>query len=325
MPAFMTNEGAVTEIRPPLPGVRSATAVMEKGGLFKAPSTSSQPALSGRSTPCLSIAATSAAKFGVARSETRHEERAKSYRKRIQRRRGGRCCQTNNPAVCPRYAERFPSRDIHESALTGTVCRRADLPLVEFYPASCPDRNVPRITGKSALRRDRSGCGAVTGQKQVADVYDDVAGFTESKIVRGDVRAPLDRQGIRVYRQCASLAICETRIRRVGRITLMEVALRRESCKPSRQQYLRSINTVQHDFSCIDGEVAPFAGEAVDGTDLPAPKHLDPVGLDRYVSERNWGGGTLNKPFTSHYCVETRYRQRSSRFHGYVRHISQRS
>ena len=32
MPAFMTNDGVVTEICPPLPGVRSATAVMEKGG-----------------------------------------------------------------------------------------------------------------------------------------------------------------------------------------------------------------------------------------------------------------------------------------------------
>src|SRR5215813_3619709 len=62
----MTNEGVVTEICPPLPGVRSATAVMEKGGLFRAPSTSSQPALSGKATPCLLIAATSAAKSGVA-------------------------------------------------------------------------------------------------------------------------------------------------------------------------------------------------------------------------------------------------------------------
>ena len=40
MPAFMTNDGVVTEICPPLPGVRSATAVTEKGGLFRAPSTS---------------------------------------------------------------------------------------------------------------------------------------------------------------------------------------------------------------------------------------------------------------------------------------------
>ncbi len=31
VPAFMTNDGVVTEICPPLPGVRSATAVMEKG------------------------------------------------------------------------------------------------------------------------------------------------------------------------------------------------------------------------------------------------------------------------------------------------------
>ena len=48
MPAFMTNDGVVTEICPPLPGVRSATAVMEKGGLFRAPSTSNIPALAGR-------------------------------------------------------------------------------------------------------------------------------------------------------------------------------------------------------------------------------------------------------------------------------------
>src|SRR5262249_28373200 len=146
-------------------------------------------------------------------SETRLEHRAKYHRKHIQRgdttrggNRGGRRCQTNDPTA-----------------------------FVEFYPASCPHRDVPRLTGKSALRRDPSGRGAVTGQEQVADIYGDVADFTESKIVRGDVRAPLDRQGIRVYRQCASLAICETRIRRVVSIGPMEVALRRESCKPSRQ------------------------------------------------------------------------------------------
>src|SRR4029450_5968399 len=218
----------------------------------------------------------------------------KSRRKDIQpdrTTRRGRCCQTNDPAVCPRYAERSPSRDmdIHESALTGTVCRRGDPPLVEFYPVG-RDRDVPRVTGKDALRRDRSGCGAVTGQEQVADFYENVAGFTESKIVRGDVRAPLDRQGIRVYRQCASLAICETRIRqrvaRVAKISRMESALRRESCKPQLLLRYRNINTVQHDFSCIDGEVTPFAEEVVVGTDLPAAKHLDPVGLDRYVSVR---------------------------------------
>src|SRR5262249_33380147 len=166
-------------------------------------------------------------------------------------------------------------------------------------------------TGKSALRRDRSrwaavpGQSAVPGQKQVADVYDDVAGFTESKIVRGDVRAPLDRQGIRVYRQCASLAICETRIRqriaRVAKISRMEVGLRRESGKPRR----RSIATVQHDFPRIDGEVAPFAGEAVGGTDLPALKHRNPVGRDRDVSERSRGSGALNESFTSYCRVET--------------------
>ena len=40
VPAFMTNDGVATEICPPLPGLSSATAVMEKGGLFRAPSTS---------------------------------------------------------------------------------------------------------------------------------------------------------------------------------------------------------------------------------------------------------------------------------------------
>src|SRR5215813_9351938 len=67
VPAFMTNDGVLcTEICPPLPGVRSVTAVTEKGGLFKAPSTSSQPALSGRATPRFLIAATKSAKVGVA-------------------------------------------------------------------------------------------------------------------------------------------------------------------------------------------------------------------------------------------------------------------
>src|SRR5262245_50827392 len=100
----------------------------------------------------------------------------------------------------------------------------------------------------------------------------------------------------------------------------MEVALCRESCKRLLSPNITCV--VQHDFSCFDAEITAFADEGI-GTDLPACKHLDPVGRDPYVSERNWGGGTLSILFTSH-CCDSRYRQRFSRLHGYVRHISRR-
>src|SRR5262249_46291846 len=137
---------------------------------------------------------------------------------------------TNDPAACPGYGDRFISRDIHESALTGTVCRRGDHALVDFYPVSL-DRNGPRITGTGTLRRDRSSCRAVTGQEQVADFYDDVACITESKSVCGEVRSIFHRQSIRVYCQCATLATSGKRIRNRNRRNRMEVALCRESCK----------------------------------------------------------------------------------------------
>src|SRR5258705_3968586 len=95
----------------------------------------------------------------------------------------------------------------------------------------------------------------------------------------------------------------------------MEVGLCRESCKP------RNITSgVQYGFSCIDAEVTAFADEGV-GADLPAPEYIDRVSHDRYVSERNWRRGSLSIFFSSH-CCDTRYLERSSRLHGYVRHIS---
>ena len=53
------------------------------------------------------------------------------------------------PPFAPDMVSDLPAATSTESALTGTVGRRAYLPLVEFYPASCSDRNIPRITGKS--------------------------------------------------------------------------------------------------------------------------------------------------------------------------------
>ena len=93
MPAFMTNDGVVTEICPPCyRELSSATAVMEKGGLFRAHDYVEYSGVIGESDPAPLDCGNQCGKVRCCHAETRHEERAKFQRKSIQRRRGGRGC-----------------------------------------------------------------------------------------------------------------------------------------------------------------------------------------------------------------------------------------
>ena len=133
-PAFMTNDGVAAEICPPCPGLSSATAVMEKGGLFEAPITSNIPALAGRVTPRPLIAVTNAAKFGVATPKRVTKNGLSFSAKASSAAVGGGAVKLMIPPFAPDMVSDLPAEHLQIRPCQ-TVSRRAYLSLVESVSA----------------------------------------------------------------------------------------------------------------------------------------------------------------------------------------------